>query len=86
MFLVYACSRLGTYFNLLVWVGALESCGTRFFRDIYKGGLWEDDVYVCPTESIASFGILLMKAPMEHYLDKLCPVLHFTATNFQEPG
>ena len=25
----YACSRLGTYFNLLVWIGALESCVTR---------------------------------------------------------
>ena len=24
-----ACNRLGTYFNLLVWIGALESCGTR---------------------------------------------------------
>ena len=28
-FFVYACNRLGTYFNLLVWIGALESCGTR---------------------------------------------------------
>ena len=38
MFLVYACNSLGTYFNLLVWIGALESCGTRewCFRDIYK--------------------------------------------------
>ena len=25
----YACNRLGTYFNLLVWIGALESCGPR---------------------------------------------------------
>ena len=24
----YACNRLGTHFNLLVWIGALESCGT----------------------------------------------------------
>ena len=37
-------------------------------------------------ESIASFGVSLMKTPMEHYLDDLCPVLHFTATNFREPG
>ena len=29
IFLGYACNRLGTYFNLLVWIGALESCGTR---------------------------------------------------------
>ena len=26
-----------------------------------------------------------MKRPMEHYLD-LRPVLHFAATNYQEPG
>ena len=39
-----------------------------------------------PKESIASFGISLMKTPMEHYLDDLCPVLHFTEMNFQEPG
>ena len=41
---------------------------------------------LCPKESIASFGVLLMKTPMEHYLNDLCSVLHFTATNFQEPG
>ena len=29
VFLGYACNRLGTYFNWLVWIGALESCGTR---------------------------------------------------------
>ena len=29
IFLGYACNRLGMYFNLLVWIGALESCGTR---------------------------------------------------------
>ena len=27
-----------------------------------------------------------MKRPMEHYLDDLHPVLHFAATNYQEPG
>ena len=27
-----------------------------------------------------------MKRPMEHYLDDLRPVLHFPATNYQEPG
>ena len=27
-----------------------------------------------------------MKTPVEHYLDDLCPVLHFTGTNLQEPG
>ena len=27
-----------------------------------------------------------MKTPMEHYLDDLCAVLHFTRTNLQEPG
>ena len=27
-----------------------------------------------------------MKRPREHYLDDLRPVLHFTATNYQEPG
>ena len=38
----------GTYFLLLVGIGALESCGTRewSFRGIYKGGLWEDDLHV----------------------------------------
>ena len=34
----------------------------------------------------SSFEVSLMKMPIEHYLDDLCPVLHFTATNFQEPG
>ena len=34
MFLGYACNRLGMYFNLLVWIGALESCGT-FIRVVY---------------------------------------------------
>ena len=29
MFLVYVCNMLGTYFHLLVGIGALESCGTR---------------------------------------------------------
>ena len=46
MFLGYACNRLGTYFNLLVWIGALGSCG------IYKGGLYKRMIYmivpVCP--------------------------------------
>ena len=49
MFLGYVCNRLGTYFHLLVGIGALESCGTRewlCFRGIYKGGLWEDDLHV----------------------------------------
>ena len=41
---------------------------------------------LCPKESIASFRVSLMKTPMEHCLDDLCTVLHFTATNFQEPG
>ena len=41
---------------------------------------------LCSKESIASFGFSLMKTPVEHYLDDLFPVLHFTATNFQEPG
>ena len=36
---------------------------------------------LCPKESIASFGVSLMKTPMEHYLDDLCPVLHVTATS-----
>ena len=27
-----------------------------------------------------------MKRRMEHYLDELRPVLHFAATNYQEPG
>ena len=27
-----------------------------------------------------------MKRPVEHYLDDLCPVLNFAATNYQEPG
>ena len=49
MFLGYACNRLGTYFNLLVWLGALENCGTLeclVFSYHYKCGLWEDDLYV----------------------------------------
>ena len=28
-FLVMLAIWLGTYFNLLVWIGALESCGIR---------------------------------------------------------
>ena len=27
-----------------------------------------------------------MKRPVEHFLDDLRPVLHFAATNYQEPG
>ena len=27
-----------------------------------------------------------MKRPMKHYSDDLRPVLHFAATNYQEPG
>ena len=41
---------------------------------------------LCPKESIASFGVSLMKMSMEHYFNDLGPVLHFTAMNFQEPG
>ena len=37
---------------------------------------------LCLKESTASFGVSFMKTPMEHYFDDLCPVLHFTATNF----
>ena len=29
---------------------------------------------LCPKESIAGFEVSLMKTPMEHYLDDLCPV------------
>ena len=50
MFLGYACNRLGTYFNLLVWIGPwriVEHVNDWCFRDIYKGGLWEDDLHVC---------------------------------------
>ena len=46
-------------------------------------------ICLCPKESIASFGVSLKKKkkrPVEHYLDDLCPVLYFTAANFQEPG
>ena len=35
MFLGYACNRLGTYFNLLIWIRALESCGTREFIGVF---------------------------------------------------
>ena len=40
VFLGYACNRLETYFNLLVWIGALESCGmigvfVTFIRVVY---------------------------------------------------
>ena len=35
MFLGYACNRLGTYFNLLVWIGALESLGTHEWFDVF---------------------------------------------------
>ena len=50
MFLGYVCNMLGTYFHLLVGIGALESFGTRewCFRGIYmyKGDLWENDLHV----------------------------------------
>ena len=39
---------------------------------------------LCPEESITSLGVSLMKTPMEHSLDDLCPVLHFTATIFRK--
>ena len=42
MFLGYACKRLGTYFNLLVWIGTwrvVEHVNDWCFHDIYKGGL-----------------------------------------------
>ena len=40
MFLGYASNWLGMYFNLLVWIGALESCGmidvfVTFIRVVY---------------------------------------------------
>ena len=43
-------------------------------------------ICLCPKESIASFGVSLMKTPMEHYFGDLCPVLHCTDVNFQESG
>ena len=65
MFLGYTWIGLGTYFNLLVGIGALESfgtCGTRScscFRGIYNGDLWEDDdLHFCLNGSIASLGVL----------------------------
>ena len=56
MFLGYVCNRLGTYFHLLVRIGALESCGTGngwCFRGIYKGGLWEDDLHVSALKRVS---------------------------------
>ena len=52
MFLGYACNRLGTYFNLLVWIGvfresSVEHVNDWCFRDIYKGGPLEDVLDVC---------------------------------------
>ena len=48
MFHGYTCIGFGTYFNLLVGIGALESCETRerlCFQGIYNGGLWEEDLH-----------------------------------------
>ena len=58
MFLGYVCNRLGTYFHLLVGIGALESCGTRewlgwCFRGIYKGDLWENDLHVSALKRVS---------------------------------
>ena len=40
----------------------MEHVNDWCFRDIYNGGLWEDDFrFLCPKESIASFGVSLMK-------------------------
>ena len=65
----------------------MEHVNDWCFRDIYKGGLSEDDLYVCALKRVSSvLGVSLMKTPMKHYLHDLCPVLHVTATNFQEPG
>ena len=49
MFFGYACNRLGTFFNLLVWIGpwrVVEHVNDWCFRDIYEGGLCGDDLYV----------------------------------------
>ena len=51
MFLGYVCNRLGTYFHLLVGIGALEHVNGWCFRGIYKGGLWEDDLHVSALKS-----------------------------------
>ena len=57
----------------------MEHVNDWCFRDIYKGGVWEE---------YRQFWVSLMKkkTPMDNYLDVSCPVLHCTATNFQEPG
>ena len=56
MFLGYVCNRLGTYFHLLVGIGALESCGTRewlVFSWYYNGGLWENDLHVSALKRVS---------------------------------
>ena len=72
----------------------MEHVNDLCFRDIYMGDLWEDDLYVCVLKRVSpvlvfhclSFYFSIMKTAMEHYLDYLSTVLHFNATNFQEPG
>ena len=44
------------------------------FRDIYKGGLWEDDLYVSVLKRVSPVLGFRMKTPVEHYLDDSCPV------------
>ena len=47
----YFLVMLGTYFNLLVWIvwpwRVVVHVNDCCFRDIYKGGLWEQDLDVC---------------------------------------
>ena len=49
MFLGYACNGLER--TLIYWYGygpwrVVEHVNDWCFRDMYKGGLWEDDLYV----------------------------------------
>ena len=54
-------------------------CLVIFIRVVYGTMIYMS----CPKESIVSFCVSLMKTPMEHYLNDLFPVLHFTGTIFR---
>ena len=51
--------------TLICWYGkgpwrVVEHVNDWCFRDIYKGGLWEDDLYVCTRVSLQIYCMLSM--------------------------
>ena len=73
--------------TLICWYGlepwrVVNHVNDWCFRDIYNGGLWEDDLYVCALKRASP----VLVTPMEHYLDDFCPVLHSLQRIFRYQG